>query len=31
MEEKDRISHRALAVDEMVKLFAEREIQFVRP
>lgn len=30
-EEKSAISHRALAVAEMAKLFQEREIQFVRP
>lgn len=30
-EEKNRISHRALAVDDMVRLMHEREIQFVRP
>jgi XTP/dITP diphosphohydrolase len=30
-EEKNRISHRALAVNEMVRLMHEREIQLVRP
>lgn len=30
-EEKNSISHRALAVAEMAKLFQEREIQLVRP
>lgn len=30
-EEKNNISHRALAVAEMSRLFAEREIQLVRP
>ncbi len=29
--EKNKISHRALAVDAMAKLFLEREIQLVRP
>lgn len=31
VDEKNRISHRALAVDELVKLMHEREIQLVRP
>ncbi|MGZ3661425.1 MAG: non-canonical purine NTP pyrophosphatase [Bdellovibrionota bacterium] len=30
-EEKNKISHRALAVNELVKLMHEREIQLVRP
>ncbi|MGE3262495.1 MAG: non-canonical purine NTP pyrophosphatase [Bacteriovoracia bacterium] len=30
-EEKNRISHRALAVNELVRLMHEREIQLVRP
>jgi XTP/dITP diphosphohydrolase len=30
-EEKNRLSHRALAVDDLVRLLKEREIEFVRP